>query len=486
MNFLDVVPSKNTFFFVMYFLLGSLLSLSFEPFKIPFFSILIIGLFYLLNDYSFRKTDKKNKIFFLNGIGFGFGFFFFSMYWISNSIIELDPNLNYLIPIPLIILPLSLSLFFGGMQLANLYLWSNPHSRIFYFSSIWIIFEFLRSILFTGLPWNLLGYSWSWSLEYSQIVSVIGIYGLGLVTVFCSTCLFSYILNRKNKFYFFLSIFILIVIYFFGDARLENNKLEYTDKEVRIIHTYFDQNNKWSMEIIDQIALMGSKNITTIFPETSLGSQSNWPENWFFGYIKKNKNKFYNSISYMGYTYDKKILVPFGEYLPFARVLNSFLPKNFFLQSSLSKGSREQTFYPNITPLICYEVIFPSFVRNNVSEYTDLLVNISNDAWFGTFSGPKQHFVHSRFRSIELGIPMTRSSNKGVSGLIGPYGQIIYQINTKESKYLDVKIPKKLDSTIYKKYGNLFTYFLIVLFFIIGYAISKKIIVYEKKLPFYK
>ena len=61
------------------------------------------------------------------------------------------------------------------------------------------------------------------------------------------------------------------------------------------------------MEIIDQIALMGSKNITTIFPETSLGSQSNWPENWF-GYIKKDKNKFYNSISYMGYTYDKKFL----------------------------------------------------------------------------------------------------------------------------------------------------------------------------------
>ena len=184
MNFFDVVASKNTFFFIIFFILGSLLYLSFETFKIPFFSILIIGLFYLLNDYSFRKTDKKNKNFFLKGIDFGFGFFFFSMYWISNSIIELDPNLNYLIPIPLIILPLSLSLFFGGMQLANLYLWSNPHSRIFYFSSIWIIFEFLRSILFTGLPWNLLGYSWSWSLEYSQIVSVIGIYGLGLVTVF--------------------------------------------------------------------------------------------------------------------------------------------------------------------------------------------------------------------------------------------------------------------------------------------------------------
>ena len=125
-------------------------------------------------------------------------------------------------------------------------------------------------------------------------------------------------------------------------------------------------------------------------------------------------------------------------------------------------------------------------MRENVSNQTELLVNISNDAWFGEFSGPKQHFVHSRFRSIELGIPMVRSSNKGVSGLISPLGQIIHQVNSKDSEYLDVKIPQKLDSTIYKKYGNLFTYFLIVLFFIIGYAISKKIIVYEKKLPFYK
>ena len=131
-------------------------------------------------------------------------------------------------------------------------------------------------------------------------------------------------------------------------------------------------------------------------------------------------------------------------------------------------------FTENILPLICYEVIFPSFVRNNITMNTQLLVNISNDGWFGNFSGPRQHFVHSQFRSIELGIPMVRSSNKGISGVISPIGEVISATDAEKTTYLDVKIPKKLKSTVYRKYGNLFTYFLIVLFFIIGYAIRTK------------
>ena len=87
------------------------------------------------------------------------------------------------------------------MQLINAFFWSNSNSKLFYFSSIWIIFEFLRSVLFTGLPWNLVGYSWSWSLSYSQSASIFGIYGLGLITVFCSVCIFSYIADIKNKFF---------------------------------------------------------------------------------------------------------------------------------------------------------------------------------------------------------------------------------------------------------------------------------------------
>ena len=102
------------------------------------------------------------------------------------------------------------------------------------------------------------------------------------------------------------------------------------------------------------------------------------------------------------------------------------------------------------------------------------MVNISNDGWFGNFSGPKQHFVHAQFRSIELGIPLVRSSNKGISGLVSPIGEILSLIDTSKTIYLDVKIPKKMETTVYREYGNFFTYFLIVLFFIIGYAIRYK------------
>ena len=163
------------------------------------------------------------------------------------------------------------------------------------------------------------------------------------------------------------------------------------------------------------------------------------------------------------------------------------MPDNKFIHNTLTRGSKNQDFSQKILPLICYEAIFPSFVRNNVSHETELLVNISNDGWFGKHSGPKQHFVHSRFRSIELGIPMIRSSNKGISGIVSPLGEIIHSIDSRENTNLDVKIPNRLNTTFYKEYGNLLTYFLIVLFFIIGYAMhlkSKKN--YEQKLPIYK
>ncbi len=474
MNLLEVIPSKKFYIFVSNFLLGILFALSFEPFKVPFLSLLTIGIYFLMNEYVFQKFKSHYKYFFYNGIFFGYGFFLLSMYWVSNSILELDSKLFYIAPLILIFFPLFLSTFFGLMQIINALLWSENNSKIFYFSALWAIFEFLRSIVLSGLPWNLLGYSWSWSLSYSQSVSIFGLYGLGLITVFCSVCIFSFISNRKNKLYFFFAATILVILYFFGLDRINNNQTVYSNNEFRIVHTYFDQKDKWIKQNIDQTAALGSAEIITVFPETSLRFQLNIPKNWIAGYIRKEQNNFFNSINYNGFTYDKKILVPFGEYFPFSGLINLLFPKNIFFKNELSKGNENQEFSLDILPLICYEAIFPNFVRNNLSSETNVLVNISNDGWFGNFSGPRQHFVHAQFRSIELGIPLVRSSNKGISGVIGPIGEIIHITNSDQITYLDVKIPKKLNTTIYRKYGNLLTYFLIVLFFIIGYAIQKK------------
>ncbi len=474
MILLEFIPYKKSYLFILNFFLGIFLAFSFEPFNVPFLSLFVLGIFFQLNDYVFNKSPSYYKIFFFNGLFFGFGFFVLSMYWVSNSIIELDPKLSYVAPIIFIVFPFCLAIFFAVMQIVNAFYWSKSNSKLFYFSSIWVIFEFLRSILFTGLPWNLIGYSWSWSLIYSQTVSIVGIYGLGLLTVFCSVCVSTIFSNNKNKVYVFTAIIILISLYIYGLVRVNNNQLVYTDNELRIVHTYLNQKDKWTKKSIEKTAAIGSPSLITVFPETSLGFDVERPSNWIAGFIRKDKKKFFNSVSYMGFIYDKKILVPFGEYFPFSNLLNTLFPENSFFNANLTKGSNNQSFHYNFTPLVCYEVIFPSFVRNSVSDSSNLLVNLSNDGWFGSFSGPRQHFAHAKFRSIELGIPMVRSSNKGISGLISPIGDIIIVTDSTKSEYLDVKIPKKLETTVYREYGNFFTYFLIVLFFIIGYANRSK------------
>ena len=480
MNLLEFIPPKKLYLFTLNFLLGLILAFSFEPFNVPFLSLFVIGSYYLLNDYTFQKFQNHYKIFFLSGLSFGFGFFLLSMYWVSNSILEFDPELFYITPIILIFFPLCLAIFFGVMQIINAFHWNESNSKIFYFSCIWVIFEFLRSILFTGLPWNLVGYSWSWSLIYSQSVSILGLFGLGLLTVFCSVCIFTFLSKRKSEVYLITSLMILLSLYLYGSYRINNNPLVYTENNLRIVHTYYSQKDKWTKKSIEHTASMGSLDLITVFPETSLGFDSNRPKNWIFGHIRKEEDNFFNSINYMGYTYDKKILVPFGEYIPLSNLFDLLFSGKILFENNLTEGSNDQVFSKNILPLICYEAVFPSFVRDSISNTTDLLINVSNDGWFGNFSGPKQHFVHAQFRSIELGIPMVRSSNKGISGLISPVGKIINSINSSQTTYLDVKIPKKIKTTFYREYGNLFTYFLIVLFFIIGYAIWLK----EKKFKY--
>ena len=178
------------------FFLGILLSFSFEPFKLPFMSVIAVGTFFFVNDYVYRNLQNKKKIFFLTGLIFGFGFFISSINWISNSILQYNTDLYYLIPVPLLILPLLLSLFYAFMQIINYISWSHSTSRIFYFSANWVIFELLRSYIFTGFPWNLISYSWSWSIYFIQSLSVFGVFGLSLITVFCAASIFSFSIKK--------------------------------------------------------------------------------------------------------------------------------------------------------------------------------------------------------------------------------------------------------------------------------------------------
>ena len=461
------LQSKKYFYFSS-FLLGVILSLGFDPYNIPFISLLVVGLLFKLNEQFFIKYNYSYQGFFLIGLTFGFGFFISSTYWISNALIVYGGNTKFLLPFSIILLPLVLGFFYGVMQLFNCFFWNNSNAKIFYFTVFWIIFELLRSYLFTGLPWNLICYSWSWSTNFIQVLSLIGPYGLGAMSVFCSCAIFSIKKKQSNIIIAVLGVMILFLVNLYGSKRIENYKETYLDNfDVRIVGTYINQDKKWSESTRAIINEMLSENSLTIIPETMAGLKLLKGKNLLQGYLRNEGTKYYNSIDYNGSTYDKKHLVPFGEYIPFSNFINKTPLSKYFNTTSLSKGEAKN-FPSNIVPLICYEGIFPNFVKLNRKIGAKLLVNITNDSWFGKKTGPKQHFTHVKFRAIEEGLPLIRSSNMGFSGLINPLGSTVSQVELESNSYVDVKIPRGVN-TFYSIYRYNIIYFLIALFWIFGY-----------------
>ena len=350
--------------------------------------------------------------------------------------------------------------------------WNNSKLRVLFFTSSWIIFELLRSFLFTGFPWGLIAYTWSWSIQFVQIVSVIGVYGLSFLTILCSALIGLSFIKKENFIFLIISFLILILLFSYGHIRIKNYSNSYHDNQYRIVHTNFDQKEKWKKENIEKMASNGSSDLITIFPETAFGMYNVRNSNWFVGHIREENGDYFNSIGFSNKIYDKKKLVPFGEYIPYERQLEILGLKNFIFMGSMRSGKAQQDFVDNFLPLICYESVFPNFVRKYLKKETELIINISNDAWFGEGTGPQQHFTHTRFRSIEHGITLIRSANKGISALVNPIGKVDHVIDSDHIAYLDVKVPKKLSQTTYTKYGESFVYFLIVIFLVIGYAKS--------------
>ncbi len=474
MNSYFFFSNKKRIFLLVSFILGGLFSLSFDPYNLPFFSLIIVGLFFKLNDYIFLNYGKDFKLMFSTGTLFGFSFFITSIYWITNSIFVFDSSLAFLVPFPLIFLPLILGIFYGLMQLINAFFWSLNISRIFYFSVFWSLFELFRSTILTGFPWNLIAYSWSWSINFMQSLSLFGVFGLGFISIFCAAGIFSINSKKINIFLCLFSIFILIVLYLFGYNRVLNYENVYTNEnKVRIVSTNFHQDEKWSNESFEKIKSFGSNEIPTFFPETSFVQHQDIQDNWFIGFIRVDNKEFYNSAQFNNQIYDKRKLVPFGEFIPMHKILKKAGLKNLMPFDSFSPGKPNNSFSDYIVPLICYEGIFPHIVKENILPTSGVLINITNDAWFGDGAGPKQHFTHARFRSVENGLPLIRSANMGISGLINPIGEVEKIIPHGEMSFLDIKIPRKIRSTFYTQFGDNIAYFFIVLFFLIGYSTSK-------------
>ena len=371
---------------------------------------------------------------------------------------------------------------------------------------VFSIFEFLRGNLLTGFPWNLISYTWSWSAESIQILSLIGTYSLSLISItFFSLpfLLFQKIINKNNIFFTLILAIFFISNYFYGSYKINNTNYSFDEKiSIKIVSPNFslkEHNNKKEDLLINRLIKISNpeKNIKTLFI---------WPEGIFresyLQNIEKYKDLFLNSFSdkhliILGINssdnlqrekyfnsfvvlnnklevfskYNKINLVPFGEFLPLENFLTKFglkkITKGF---GSFSPGDLREVINLGskfneklILPLICYEIIYSGNIKRN-NQFPDLLVNISEDAWFGKSIGPDQHFTKAIYRSVEEGIFTARSANKGISAFINPNGKVIKSLNTGESGNIELYFPHFYQSTLFSHYGNKIFYLIIFLY----------------------
>ena len=483
------------------FLLGAISSLAFAP--TFFFPILWASFSIFL---LFITNSKNSKDAFFVGWFFGLGHFVVGLYWICASMLVEPLKFAWLIPFTILGVPSLQALLIGATSLCTYKLIKNPKfgkiQTLLSFGGFWTIFEISRTYLFSGFPWNLLGYVWGFSDRMIQIGSVLGTYGLTFFTVLIFSSPFLLLELKKDslsiKLYkskkkliqivFFL---MLIPIFFiFGNERLKNErKLEDTGLKARIVQPNIKQKDKWDDDkrgdsIYKQINMSTSKNTPfldyIIWPEASIPYVLNLnPEianiitedlnsktQVIAGSLRAELNKETKEIKKIWNSayvlqnkkiidvYDKKHLVPFGEYVPFRRFI-PFINKITHGGMDFSEGTGSGIFELKkgffVRILICYEVIFPNEIITD-SRKPDLIINLTNDAWFEKTSGPYQHMVASRMRSVEYGIPLIRAANTGISGFVNSYGKVVDKINLNVDNYLDVDISETLGETFYLKY----------------------------------
>lgn len=516
--------------YLISFLLGLIGCLALAPYN---FSLLILpslaGLYWLLSPLN-NKDQRKTA--FLIGVMYALGYFVLGLYWIGNAVIVHWEDYWWAYPFAVFGIPIVLSLFWGASSLLTIVLSrKNSLSRAFLFIALLSMFEWIRGWIFTGFPWNLPGYAWNGILEIAQLSAVGGIYFLTLFTVLVST-LMAHGLRNKQIPYFFVALFLVILCYGLGSLRLYaynggplGERVYNKQDAVLIVQPNIPQKDKWVPSLVpnhlsklielstytpDQHTELPEQGLQIVWPETAMSSPyfehpyyrkkitealQSWPveTSLITGVLHRepiegqeaDNAHYYNAIYNIDQNgdvigrYNKRHLVPFGEYIPFIPE-DILMPMNV---ASFTAGKAENSSFVDSSkmfPLICYEVIFPrQMMGADVSESmktAKALVTITNDAWYADAPGPYQHHAMARFRAIEQGLPLYRSANTGISGAYDSVGQdlgqrIGYGIRKTEMLFSPISLNKQ---TLFSKYGNLIFFSTLSIFYFLFMVLKKK------------
>ena len=515
-----ILNNKFLILFFLPFLLGSSTVFSFQPFNLFFINFIILPFFFLIIVYVkkksksvYRKKPYKKNLFTV-GLFFGYGFYLSGIYWVANSL-TFDENFKFLIPIYLIVIPFFLGLFTGFTTLIVGQFLNYNLISIFFFSASFSATDYKRGKILTGFPWNLWSYSLSNLNEFIQILNLTGLYAFNLlvITIFTLPVFLFFKKSKLKKFFVLITIFVTIFSsYIYGNFVINKNKgllNSLSNKNrfyTKIVSPNFELKYNTS---INEIETKIIKLIRYSNPNKEYKTLFVWPEGIFTGYsfeeiykfkdlINQNfsnnhlilfgintvdqvNGNYFNSLIIINNKfeiiskYNKTKLVPFGEFLPYETFFNKFgLKKITQGYGSFSKGRDQGNIIIsdlNILPLICYEIIFPELVQNS-DEKTNLIVNISEDGWFGDSIGPHQHFAKSIFRAVENNVFLVRSANKGISVILNNKGQIVRRLNTGETGSIEMNIP--LIKSQFKNKNDLIFFILLFTYLVIFFSYRNK------------
>lgn len=477
------------------FALGVLATFAHAP--VHFHPVLIIGLVVLLwslDDASRRPRPARAGFF--RGWAFASGLFLGGTWWVANAFLVSADDHAWLLWAPLIAMPAGLALFWGLAGAVYARFAPRGPSRIGVFAALFVAVEMARSVLLSGFPWNLPGHVFAAGGAMSQIAAVIGAAGLSAVVLYAFAAPAALIgpggrIARAAP--LGLSVAALAGLAAFGVQRLPSEPLPTTGQTLRVVQLALPQSEKTSdnrLAILDAYlqltAQPGLEDVdAVIWPEGAIPglmlddrAALDWISETFprdgrliVGVTRIEGNfqawAAYNSLVSFNFitgepvvdaVYDKVKLVPFGEGNPLRPLteligfdtLSDRVP--FYTAGNGSQTLRVEGL-PAFAPLICYEVIFARFVPRRENR-PELLVNVSNDAWYGNSSGPHQHLNQARFRALEEGLPMVRSASAGISGLIDPYGRGLGLLDLSASQAVDIEVLAGLEETFYARYGD--------------------------------
>lgn len=485
---------------------GGLLPLAFAPFNWAVLAIPLLAFYLGLPDI--HRPGRT----FLHGYLFGVGCFGIGVNWVHISIHEYGGTPLAAAMLVAALLVAFLALFPALAAWLSVRLVPRPGWQRYMLigPAAWVLAEWVRGWIFTGFPWLLAGYS-QLDTPLSGYATIVGVYGVGLLLMMTAGALTAGITARTLPQRF--TVLVVVMTLWLGGAMLQHREWSHSSGQpldVSLIQGNISQDHKWQKAW--QVATLERyltltrqewddpdwKADLVIWPETAIPAFYHQIEQGFLPQLRSETRqagselltgipvldrqhwKYYNAVMEVGGDdafYYKRHLVPFGEYLPLREWLGGLLQVMPLPVADFSTGTADQPLlhvdgHP-VGVSICYEVIFGEEVIDTLPE-AELLVNVSNDAWFGDSLAPHQHLQMARMRALETGRDMLRATNTGITAVIDQHGGILERGPQFEVAVVRASVQPRQGETPYVKWGNTVVLAAVGILLLLGYALRPR------------